>query len=47
MAHRVTITIDEVLDKKLRYKQAKTIEKTQSTCSFSKTLNTELRKALK
>jgi hypothetical protein len=47
MTHRVTIIIDEELDKKLRYKQAKIIAKTNSSYSYSRALNTELRKSLK
>jgi len=47
MANRVTIVIDDDIDKKLRFLQAKTIQKTHSNCSFSKILNETLRKALK
>lgn len=47
MSNRVTIMIDEDLDRKLRNKQAKVIRNTQSTYSYSKALNDELRKTLK
>ena len=47
MSFRVTIMIDEDLDKKLRYKQAKKIEKLHSSYSFSRAMNDELRKVLK
>jgi len=47
MSIRVTFMIDEDLDKKLRFHQAKRIQQTQSSCSFSKMLNETLRKSLK
>jgi len=47
MSKRVTIMIDEDLDKKLRLIQAKRIQQEQSSCSYSKVLNETLRKALK
>jgi len=47
MSIRVTIMIDEDLDKKLRIKQAKIIRETQDRCSFSKVLNDTLRKIIK
>jgi hypothetical protein len=47
MSIRVTIVIDEDLDKKLRFRQAKRIQQENSTCSFSKILNETLRKSLK
>jgi len=47
MSIRVTIMIDEDLDKKLRFRQAKRIQQEQSSCSFSKMLNETLRKSLK
>lgn len=47
MSKRVTIMIDGDLDKKLRLKQAKLIEKEQSSYSYSKVLNETLRKVLK
>ncbi len=46
-AKRITVMLDNDLDKKLRLKQAKIIAQTQSTCSFSKILNEVIRKALK
>lgn len=47
MSKRVTFVIDEDLDKKLRIRQAKMIQQTQSTCSYSKIVNEVLRKTLK
>lgn len=47
MSKRVTIMIDDDLDKKLRLRQAKIIAQEQSSHSYSKTLNEMLRKSLK
>jgi len=47
MSKRVTIMIDEDLDKKLRLRQAKLIQQEQSSYSYSKVLNEVLRKSLK
>jgi len=47
MIKRVTIVIDDDLDKKLRLRQAKIIQQTASSCSYSKVLNDTLRKILK
>ena len=47
MAKRITIMIDEDIDKKLRLIQAKQITKTSSSVSFSQVLNESLRKKLK
>jgi len=47
MSKRVTIMIDEDLDKKLRLRQAKLIQQEQSSYSYSKVLNETLRKSLK
>ena len=47
MSKRVTIMIDEDLDKKLRLRQAKMILQEQSSYSYSKVLNEILRKGLK
>jgi len=47
MSKRITIMIDEDLDKKLRLRQAKMILQYRSSCSYSKVLNETLRKALK
>jgi hypothetical protein len=44
---RVTIMIDEDLDRKLRDKQARIIQSTHSTCSYSRVLNETLRKVMK
>lgn len=47
MSKRVTIMIDDDLDKKIRTKQAKMIQQEQASYSYSRTLNDYLRKALK
>ena len=47
MSKRVTIMIDDDLDKKIRMRQAKMIQQNQTSYSFSKTLNEILRKSLK
>ncbi len=47
LSKRVTIMIDEDLDKKLRLRQAKMIQQEQSSYSYSKVLNETLRKTLK
>ena len=47
MAKRVTIMLDEDLDKKLRLLQAKAIQTTSSSVSFSTILNKTLRKHIK
>ncbi len=47
MSQRVTIMIDNDVNKKLHQIQAKQISKTDRSVSFSKVLNTELRKHLK
>lgn len=47
MGKRVTIVIDNELDKKLRILQAKIIQQTQLSYSFSKVVNDTLRKVLK
>ena len=39
MPRRVTIMIDDELDKKVRLKQAKIIQKTQHTTSYSSVIN--------
>ncbi len=47
MARRVTILIDDNLDKKLRSLQAKEITKTTQYVSYSKIVNGIIRKNLK
>ncbi|MDF2425906.1 MAG: hypothetical protein OPY08_05690 [Nitrosopumilus sp.] len=47
MSKRVTIMIDDDLDKKLRLRQAKMIQQEQSSYSYSKVINESLRKILK
>ena len=46
-AKRVTIMIDDDLDKKLRARQAKSIQTSQTSYSFSRVINEILRKSLK
>lgn len=46
-AKRITIMVDDDLDKKLRIRQAKLIQQTQSSVSYSRVINDILRKALK
>ncbi len=47
MSKRVTIMLDSDLDKKMRIMQAKMIQSTTSSVSFSNVLNTVLRDSLK
>ncbi|KFM20171.1 MULTISPECIES: hypothetical protein [Nitrosopumilus] len=47
MAKRVTIMIDDDIDKKLRLRQAKLIQQEQTSYSYSKVLNETIRKVLK
>lgn len=47
MAKRITIMIDDELDKKLRQLQAKLIQETSSSISYSQVLNETLKKRLK
>ena len=47
MAKRVTIMLDDDLDRKLRLVQAKAIQSTTSSVSFSGVLNEVLRNSLK
>ena len=47
MSKRVTVMIDDDLDKKIRLEQANEITKTLDTCSYSKKLNDIVRKGLK
>ncbi|MGY5150434.1 MAG: hypothetical protein ACW9W3_10260 [Candidatus Nitrosopumilus sp. bin_68KS] len=44
---RVTIVLDEDLIKKLRIKQAKLIQQTNGSTSFSYVISEELRKCMK
>ena len=46
MSKRVTIMIDDELDKKLRMRQAKLIQQEQSSYSYSRVLNEVIRKAI-
>ena len=46
MSKRVTIMINDDIDKKLRQRQAKMIQKEQTSYSYSRTLNELLRKGL-
>ena len=47
MVRRVSILLDDELDKKLRLKQAKLIQKSKNTVSFSKVLNDVLKEGFK
>jgi len=47
MSKRVTIMLDHDLDNKLRLLQAKELEKSMESVSFSRTLNDVIRKTLK
>ncbi len=47
MSKRITIMIDDDIDKKLRVLQSKLIIKTNESVSYSKVINQELRKHLK
>ena len=47
MAKRITIMLDDDLDKKLRIIQAKAIQNTTSSVSFSAVINETLRNKLK
>lgn len=47
MAKRVTIMIDDDLDKKIRGIQAKMIQTTMDSVSYSKVINETLRKGIK
>jgi len=47
MSKRVTIMIDDDLDKKLRLRQAKMIQQEQTSYSYSRVLNETLRKVLR
>ena len=47
MAKRITIMLDDDMDRKLRIKQADLIRKSQSSISFSKVINDVLRGKVK
>jgi len=47
MTKRVTIMIDDDIDKKIRMRQAKMIQQEQTSYSYSRVLNETLRKSLK
>ena len=47
MTKRVTIVVDEILDKRLRLRQARLIQKTSKSVSYSKVLNEILLKGFK
>ena len=46
MSKRITIMIDDDIDKKLRLRQAKQIQQEQKSISYSKVLNDTLRSGL-
>ena len=47
MSKRITIVIDEDINKKLRLRQAKIIQQEQASYSYSRVVNDTLRKVLK
>jgi len=47
MSKRITIMLDDDLDKKLHLIQAKEIQRTNSSVSYSKVINETIRKKLK
>ncbi len=47
MGQRITVVLDDDLVKKLREKQAKQIKESVKSVSFSRVLNTTLRKCIK
>jgi hypothetical protein len=47
MAKRITIMIDDNIDKKIRLIQAKMIQNTSSSVSYSKVINELLEKSIK
>ncbi len=47
MAKRITIMLDDDMDRKLRIKQSDLIRKTQKSISFSKVINEALRGKIK
>ena len=46
MTKRITVMIEDYVDKKLRVKQAKYIQKNNSSYSYSKIINDTLKQAL-
>ena len=46
MSKRITIMIDDGIDKKLRQRQARIIQQTSESYSYSKTINDVLRKSM-
>ena len=46
-AKRITIMVDDDIDKKLRLRQAKLIQQRQGSVSYSRVINDLLRKCLK
>lgn len=47
MAKRITVMIDDDIDKKLRQHQAKMIQQSSEAYSYSKAINEVLKKSLK
>jgi hypothetical protein len=47
MAKRITVMIDDDIDKKLRQIQAKMIQSTSDSVSYSKVINETLKKGIK
>jgi hypothetical protein len=46
MSKRITIMIDDDIDKKLRQRQARIIQQTSESYSYSKTINDVLRNVI-
>jgi len=47
MAKRITVVMDDDINKKLRRHQAKIIQQEQASCSYSRVVNVALRKVLR
>ncbi|MBS3926162.1 MAG: hypothetical protein KGZ34_05675 [Nitrosarchaeum sp.] len=47
MVKRITVMIEDDIEKKLRAKQAKIMQKTNSSYSYSKVINDTLKQALR
>jgi len=47
MARRITIMLDESVEKKLRAKQARLITKTNQNVTFSEVINSTLKESMK
>jgi len=47
MARRITVVMNDDIDKKLRHHQAKIIQQEEASCSYSRVVNVALRKVLR